>query len=159
MSVPVIREGSLQDLETIVAFNAALAEETEGLMPDRSTLREGVRALLEDSAKGRYYLAEVDGSVVGQLAVTFEWSDWRNGMFLWLQSVYIADDHRRRGVFTSLYRHVEQLASRPGYCGIRLYVHDENEAARTTYLRRGMVSSGYEVLETPDALKDDAVLP
>ncbi|MCZ6602962.1 MAG: GNAT family N-acetyltransferase [Planctomycetota bacterium] len=159
MSVDVIREGSLQDLETIVAFNAALAEESEGLTPDRSTLTEGVKALLEDPAKGRYYLAEVDGSVVGQLAVTFEWSDWRNGMFLWLQSVYIAAEHRRKGVFTSLYRHVEQLASRPGYCGIRLYVHDENETARATYLRRGMVSSGYEVLETPDALKDDPVTP
>ena len=153
----MIREGRPGDLGTIVGFNAAMAEETEGLTPDRETLQEGVRQLLQNPSKGRYYLAERDGVVAGQLAVTYEWSDWRNGTFLWLQSVYVQPHDRRKGVFTALYRHVEKLASGPGYCGVRLYVHDGNDGALKTYTHLGMVSGGYRLLETPDPLKHDTV--
>ncbi|MCZ6794871.1 MAG: GNAT family N-acetyltransferase [Planctomycetota bacterium] len=148
-----IREARPRDLETVVRFNRALAEESEGLRLDLETLRRGVQAVLDDGSKGRYFLALRDGEVVGQLMTTFEWSDWRSGMFLWIQSVYVERPHRRRGVFTALYRHVEQLASRPGYCGLRLYVHGENGTAEATYRRLGMVSPDYHVLETPDDLR------
>ena len=87
--------------------------------------------------------------------ITYEWSDWRNGMFIWIQSVYVRAENRRKGVFKALYNHVIELASSPGYCGVRLYVHDGNTSARETYLRLGMVEPGYTVLETPDELKHE----
>lgn len=152
-----VRDGVLGDLETIVRHNAALAKESEGLIPTEETLREGVRTLLLDPSKGRYFLAERNGSVVGQCAVTFEWSDWRNGTFLWFQSVYVHPEHRRQGIFRALYRHVEEIARRPGYCGLRLYVHQGNESAIEAYRRLGMVPGGYEVLETPDPLKETRI--
>ena len=167
-----IREARPGDLDVIVRFNIALASESEGIRLEPRTIEAGVRAALADPAKGRYYLAEVDEPAdgrrgveptgepdrrtVGQLMTTFEWSDWRNGMFLWIQSVYVERDWRRRGVFRALYRHVERLSRGPGMCGLRLYVHDHNRAARDTYRRLGMVPPGYSVLETPDALRDPA---
>jgi ribosomal protein S18 acetylase RimI-like enzyme len=137
-----------------VRFNQRLAAESEDLELDEALLRPGVEALLADPTKGRYYLASIDGEVVGQLMTTFEWSDWRNGMFLWIQSVYVEAAHRKAGVFKELYRHVERLGSRPGHCGVRLYVHRSNDRARGIYERLGMVDHGYSVLETPDQLRD-----
>jgi GNAT superfamily N-acetyltransferase len=148
-----VRNAGLDDIETVVQFNALLAAESEGLTLDPETLRAGVQALLSDPAKGRYYIAERDGEVAGQLMVTYEWSDWRNGLFFWIQSVYVEPRHRRSGVFTALYRHVEREASTPGHAGLRLYVHEHNHLARETYTRLGMVPPGYFVLETPDALR------
>ena len=153
-----IREGSLADLDRIVEFNVLMAEETEDVRLDRETVSDGVRALLEDASKGTYFLAErpsPDGEsvVAGQLMITYEWSDWRNGLFLWIQSVFVREEHRRRGVFRALYEHVTQLAATPGHCGVRLYVHDHNDGAEATYLRLGMVSPGYRILETPDGLR------
>jgi len=159
-----VRDAVLADLETIVELNVRMAAETERLRLDTATVRDGVRAVLEDGAKGTFYVAEVpavDGSrgarpvIAGQLLVTHEWSDWRNAMFLWIQSVYVRSEYRRRGVFRALYRHVAARAAAPGHCGLRLYVHDHNDAAAATYLRLGMVSPGYRVLETPDGLRDD----
>jgi GNAT superfamily N-acetyltransferase len=132
-----------------------LALESERLPLDEETLREAVRAVLQDSTKGRYYLAECEGEATGQLLTTFEWSDWRNGMFLWIQSVYVAPAYRRQGVFTTLFRHVELRARALRACGLRLYVLGENAAAHATYARLGMVASGYNVLETPDPLRTD----
>lgn len=148
-----VREARAEDLETIVGFNAAMALETEGRELDRSILTAGVRAILEDPGKGRYWVATVDGAVVGQLMVTYEWSDWRNGMFLWIQSVYVRPDHRRGGVFTALYRHVERASRAPGSCGLRLYVHDDNDRAHGVYRRLGMEACAYRVFETPDVLE------
>ena len=155
-----IRPAAAGDLDTIVDFSARLAAESEGIELDREVLAAGVRSALEDSSKARYFLAEAaagDGSaeVAGQLMITYEWSDWRNGMFIWIQSVYVRAEQRRKGVFKALYNHVTELASSPGYCGVRLYVHDGNTPARETYLRLGMVEPGYTVLETPDRLRDD----
>jgi GNAT superfamily N-acetyltransferase len=107
-----------------------------------------VRALLTDPGKGRYFIAEDAGRPVGQLMYTTEWSDWRNGDFWWIQSVYVRQEARRRGVFSLLYRHLERLArSSPGVCGIRLYMEAHNVTARATYLKLGLVDSGYQVLE------------
>jgi ribosomal protein S18 acetylase RimI-like enzyme len=104
--------------------------------------------LLRDPWKGRYFIAEVDGRVVGQTMITYEWSDWRNGMFWWIQSVFVDPQHRQRGVLRALYRHIEEAARRdPTACGIRLYVEDANLRAKETYRALGMVRGGYEVYE------------
>ena len=155
MSACVIRAATVDDLETIADFNARLAEETEDTSLDRETVRQGVRALLSDPTRGAYYVASADGRIIGQIMHTREWSDWRNGMFIWIQSVYVRAEQRRKGVFKALYNHVTELASSPGYCGVRLYVHDGNTPARETYLRLGMVEPGYTVLDAPDRLRDD----
>jgi GNAT superfamily N-acetyltransferase len=154
MTEITIRDATIDDLEHIVRYNIALAFETEDIRLDPDTVSKGVRALLEDPRKGSYFIAERDGVVIGQLSTTFEWSDWRNGMFLWIQSVFVEAPYRKSGVFRALYRHVEELSRAPGMCGVRLYVHEHNDDAAATYQRLGMVSPGYSVLETPDRLRD-----
>jgi len=154
MTEIAIRNATIDDLEHVVRYNVDLAFETEDIRLDPDTVSKGVRALLEDPSKGRYFIAERDGVAIGQLATTFEWSDWRNGMFLWIQSVFVEVSQRKSGVFRALYRHVEELSRAPGMCGLRLYVHEHNAAAAATYQRLGMVSPGYSVLETPDPLRD-----
>ena len=148
MSEHVIREATLDDLETIAAFNARLAEETEDASLDRETVRRGVRALLWDRARGSYYVACSDGRIIGQIMHTREWSDWRNGDIWWIQSVYVHPDHRRLGVFRSLYGHLKALAaSDPGVVGLRLYVERENQAAQATYVGLGMRETPYLVMQ------------
>ena len=137
----------LQDAPIIIEFNAALAWETEHLRLDPQTLERGVRAGLEDPAKARYFVAEVDDRVVGQLMLTLEWSDWRNGEIWWIQSVYVHPDLRRRGVFAALYRHVEQLAREAGAVGLRLYVVRDNATGQATYRQLGMELTEYLVME------------
>jgi len=144
-----IREATARDLEFIVAANSALATESEGQQLDPALLRPGVQAVLDDSTLGRYYLAEIEGHVVGQLMTTYEWSDWRNGLFLWIQSVYVLPGHRGEGVFRALYDHLSGLAdSDPRICGIRLYVDRSNERAQGVYSRLGMHRSNYGVMQT-----------
>ncbi len=144
----VIRPAQGDDLETIVGFNAAMAWETEGLRLDQERLREGVGAVLADPQKGHYVVAVCEGVVVGQLLITFEWSDWRNGCFWWLQSVYVDEAFRRRGVFRSLFRHVlAQAQEDPEVCGLRLYVDRHNAPAWRTYRDLGMDESSYDVFE------------
>ena len=145
---PTIRDATANDAATIARFNAAMALETENKTLDLSVLEAGVSALLADRSKGRYWVADSDGEIAGQIMVTYEWSDWRNGMIWWIQSVYIAKAFRRRGVFTALYRHVERLAQdNPDCCGMRLYVEHQNARAQRTYEALGMVKPGYEVME------------
>ena len=155
MSELTVRAARPEDLETVVRFNQGLATETEGLSLDDATVRAGVGEVLRDAQKGAYFLAEIDGQVVGQLMTTYEWSDWRNGLFLWIQSVYVDPAHRRQGVYRTLFNHITEEARKPGRCGVRLYVHRSNEAARRTYLRLGMVDPEYAVFETPDSIKSD----
>ncbi len=152
-SNPTVRAGTLDDLEVIARFNIAMARESEHVELHPPTVRAGVRAALLDGAKGRYLVAERNGEVVGQLMTTAEWSDWRNGTFLWIQSVYVDPAQRGHGVFRALYREIERQAAQPGMCGARLYVHDDNTAAVETYRRLGMVVPGYTLMETPDELK------
>ena len=144
-----IREATQADLSFIVAANAALATETERKTLDPALLRQGVQTVLADPALGRYYIAEVDGDAVGQLMTTFEWSDWRNGLFLWIQSVYVLPSHRGDGAFRALYDHLGELARADArICGIRLYVDHGNERAQGVYERMGMHRSNYGVMET-----------
>jgi ribosomal protein S18 acetylase RimI-like enzyme len=143
-----VREGTMDDAETIVAFNSAMARETEGKCLPPDLLRAGVRSALADPARARYLLADQAGQVIGQLMLTSEWSDWRNGQIWWIQSVYVRPDERRRGVFRALYEHVESLARRTaGVVGLRLYVEHNNVAAQQVYCRLGMQDAGYRVLE------------
>jgi ribosomal protein S18 acetylase RimI-like enzyme len=143
-----IRPATLDDLDVVCDFNARLAWESEGKQLDDAVLRVGVRALLTDPAKGRYFVAESDGQVVGQLAFTYEWSDWRNGWFWWIQSVYVHPDHRRNGVFTSLCRYLEERAvAERDVIGIRLYVEAENDKAQATYDKLGLTKTTYGVRE------------
>ncbi|HYM09921.1 MAG TPA: GNAT family N-acetyltransferase [Bryobacterales bacterium] len=144
----VIRAASPSDAGIIAGYNAALAVETEHIELDRDRLLAGVRAVLADSSKGFYTVAEDAGQVVGQMLITFEWSDWRNGVFWWVQSVYVHRDYRGRGVFKQIYRHVEAKAKAGGgVCGLRLYVEKQNAAAKQTYQRLGMVKTPYDVYE------------
>jgi GNAT superfamily N-acetyltransferase len=144
-----IRDATPADLPFIVGANAALASETEGQALDLALLQAGVQAALEDPRLGRYYLAERDGQVLGQLMTTFEWSDWRNGLFLWIQSVYVLPEHRGGGVFKALFDHLAGVArGDPRVCGIRLYVDRGNEKAKSVYGRLGMHRSNYGVMET-----------
>jgi GNAT superfamily N-acetyltransferase len=144
-----IRHATQADLPFIAQANAALAAETEGQTLDPALLHPGVRAALNDPSLGRYYLAEIEGEVVGQLMATSEWSDWRNGAFIWIQSVYVLPTHRGDGVFRALYGHLESLARQdPRICGIRLYVERSNERAQEVYARLGMHRANYVVMET-----------
>ena len=143
-----IRDALPGDTETIAEFNSLLATETEGSRLPPGVAAAGAAAILEDSTKGRYWIAEYDGRAVGQILVTYEWSDWRNGMLWWIQSVYVHESHRRKGVCAALYRHVESLASRqPDICGIRLYVERDNMPAQKAYSSLGMSMTEYLVME------------
>ncbi|HXW10976.1 MAG TPA: GNAT family N-acetyltransferase [Steroidobacteraceae bacterium] len=137
------------DLEFLARGNEAMALETEHRTLDAGTVRRGVATALHDDAHGRYFVAEDEsGTAVGQLMVTYEWSDWRNGQFWWIQSVYVVPAARRHGVFKAMYRHVEGLArATAGVCGLRLYVESNNATAQRTYTRCGMHDAHYRVME------------
>jgi GNAT superfamily N-acetyltransferase len=144
-----IRNTTLADLDFIASANAALAAESERQTLDPALLRPGIRAVLDDPALGRYYLAEIGGQAVGQLMTTYEWSDWRNGVFLWIQSVYVLPAHRGTGVFRALFQHLADLARDDArICGIRLYVDRDNDRAQDVYTRLGLHRSNYRIMET-----------
>jgi len=144
---PTARPAGAQDLEWLIAGNLALAEETERMRLDEETLRRGIRALLESRAPGRYWVAELDGRVVGQLLITFEWSDWRNRMVWWIQSVYVVPDARGRGVLRALYDTARREALAAGAGGLRLYVDTTNIRAQAVYAALGMNGDHYRVFE------------
>ena len=143
-----VRPAHTADAPFIVDCNIRLARESEDILLDPRRVTEGVAAVLGDDAKGFYLIAAVDGQRAGQLLITYEWSDWRNGVFWWFQSVYTLPEFRGRGVFRALYSHVESLAAQTGnVCGLRLYVAPGNGRAQAAYLSRGMHDSGYLLYE------------
>ena len=144
---PAIRLATSADAAIIAEFNQRLAAETEDKTLPAQLIRPGVLALLADAERGRYFVAELEGRVVGQLMITYEWSDWRNGLFWWIQSVYVTPAARRNGVFSALYRHVAARARESGACGIRLYVESANSPAQQTYRAMGMNNTTYRVME------------
>ncbi len=144
----VIRRATARDADAIVRNNIALAYESEAKQLDPLTAMRGARAVLEDASKGFYLIAERNGTVVGQLMITFEWSDWRNAMYWWIQSVYVLPNARRGGAFRSLYEQVSALAkSKKDICGIRLYVKSANAAAQKAYKVLGMRRTHYDIYE------------
>ena len=143
----LIRNAEATDWAAIAEFNRALAAETEDKTLDWDTLSRGVRRVLADASKGRYFVAETAGRIIGTTMITYEWSDWRDGWIWWIQSVYVHPEFRGHGAFSRLYRHVAQLAESEDVRSTRLYVLTSNERARHTYLKLGMHESGYTVLE------------
>ena len=147
-SAVIVRPARPADRVVVVEFNRALAAETEGKALDSRLLERGVQLALEDRQRGLYFMAEIEGKIVGQTLVTFEWSDWRCAWFWWLQSVYVHPDSRGRGVFKALYEHIVGLCrAEPDTCGLRLYVEKDNRRALDTYLRLGMSRADYLMLE------------
>ena len=143
-----IRDATRADIGFLVEANAGLALETEGKHLDRAVLARGVSGVFADPARGFYLVAERDGAAVGGLLVTREWSDWRDGDWWWIQSVYVAEAARRQGVFRALYAELEREArATPGVVGLRLYVERENQRAQGTYLALGMEQCHYRMYE------------
>ena len=143
-----IRRASGADADFIAGANAAMALETEGkrLLPE--VIGAGVRRLLADPRLGFYLVAEAGGERIACLMVTTEWSDWRNGQFWWIQSLFVRPDWRSLGVFRAMYAHLtEAAAGQPDVCGFRLYVERENANAQRIYLRLGMSETEYRLME------------
>ena len=146
-----VRRSTAADVGVIAEYNRRLAAETEHTTLDLATLTAGVAAAVADpDRRGPYFLACDGADVVGQLQVTFEWSDWRNGWFWWVQGVYVRADYRRRGVFRLLFDAVIDRAKAAGdVIGVRLYVERDNAAAQATYARLGFAPTSYLLLERP----------
>jgi ribosomal protein S18 acetylase RimI-like enzyme len=142
------RDATPSDAAGIVDFQIAMAAETEDFALDRTICTKGVQAVFADRSLGRYFVAEADSQLVASLMITLEWSDWRNGVVWWIQSVYVRPEFRRRGVYAGLYNHVKQIAERdPNVRGIRLYVDRRNTSAQEVYRRMGMNGEHYQVFE------------
>ncbi|BFM09097.1 GNAT family N-acetyltransferase [Halioxenophilus aromaticivorans] len=145
----LIRKGAAHDIDTLVAFNQAMAQETENKSLNETVLQKGVSQLIATPSMGFYLLAEQNNRIAGSLMVTEEWSDWRAARFWWIQSVYVAPQFRRQGIYSKLYREVQQLAEEQGdVCGLRLYVEKENTTAQKTYQALGMEENQYLMYET-----------
>ena len=143
-----VRAAQPGDAPAIVEFQLRMARETEALELGRDTLTRGVNAVFADPGTGAYWVAERDGQVVGGLLTTFEWSDWRNGVILWIQSVYVVPEERGRGVYRALYEHLRRrVEADSDLKGIRLYVDKGNTAAQRVYERLGMTREHYEMFE------------
>lgn len=143
---PRVRAATAADASFLVDCNAAMAHETEHKTLDREVLTHGVQAVFDEPRRGFYLVAECDGEPAGCLLVTYEWSDWRDGDWWWIQSVYVVTQARRRGVFRALYNEVEQRARGAGAVGLRLYVERENTRAQQTYFSLGMEEEPYKML-------------
>ncbi len=144
----IIRRALAQDAEELADFNINMARETEGveLIPD--VIAAGVRGMIGHPERGFYLVVELDNGIQASLMVTYEWSDWRNGMFWWIQSVYVRPEYRRQGLYRELYTHVKELAEQDdAVCGYRLYVERDNSAAQQSYRRLGMRETDYRIFE------------
>ncbi|WP_031495868.1 GNAT family N-acetyltransferase [Bryobacter aggregatus] len=147
-STTTIRKAKAADAPSLVQFNVAMAWETEQLQLDEAKIRAGVEGLFAQPQYGFYVMAERAGEVTGGLMITYEWSDWRNQVFWWIQSVYVLPEHRGQGVYRALYEEVKELARAEGNCcGFRLYVEKTNAAAQEVYRKLGMEESHYAMFE------------
>ncbi len=143
-----IRQANHSEHSTIVDFQIRMAKETEDLGLNASTVYKGVESVLNDSNKGIYYVAELEEKVVATLLTTYEWSDWRNGMVLWIQSVYVLPEHRGNGVYKAMYLYLKSKVSEdPGLLGLRLYVEKDNLNAQKVYQKLGMDGEHYKMYE------------
>ncbi len=143
-----IRKAKKADAEILAYFNTTMAWETENRELFQPVVKAGVENLISHPEYGFYILAEIEGEVAGTLMITSEWSDWRNGLFWWIQSVYVLPEYRRQGVFKRLYRYAESLARQQSeVCGLRLYVDRQNHSAQQTYRSMGMQATHYDLYE------------
>ncbi|MGB0911285.1 MAG: GNAT family N-acetyltransferase [Nitrospirales bacterium] len=164
----IVRDARLSDLDHLVEFNLAMALETEKRNLSPPLLRAGVQSVLKQPSRGFYLVGEIQQDhsplIAGQLLITYEWSDWRNANFWWIQSVYVHQNWRHRGVFRALYQHVyDQAQTRSDVCGVRLYVEQENAQAKVVYAKMGLVVTPYQMLERdfvmPHKLTDSKHIP
>lgn len=143
-----IRPAKFRELEIIADFQVLMAKETENLDLNKEVILTGIEAVFEDPGKGQYYVAIENEDVIGCLLITPEWSEWRNGTVYWIQSVYIKEEHRGKGVFKELYQYIKELVSHePDLVGIRLYVEKKNTNAQKVYKKLGMNNEHYELFE------------
>jgi ribosomal protein S18 acetylase RimI-like enzyme len=143
----LIRKAISSDAPSIIEFQLKMAWETENIKLVPETVTKGVDAVFHDQSRGQYYVAESDGQVVASLLITYEWSDWRNCNVWWFQSVYVAPEFRRQGIFRKMYTHTRQLAEEQDIAGLRLYVESRNSGAQKTYESLGMNSEHYSFYE------------
>ena len=144
----IITKGQIEDTENIAQFQVDMAMESEGTQLDKDIVTKGVSAAMADENKGLYYIARVDGKAVGSLMLTREWSDWNNGWYWWIQSVYVAPDYRRQGVYKSMYQAVCTDAKQQNVAQVRLYVDKTNTRGQKVYSSLGMQESHYLIYET-----------
>ena len=143
-----VRQGEIADIPSIVGFQEKMACETEELKLNVKVLMKGVKAVFEDEKKGQYIIAESEGKVIASMMLTPEWSDWRNTIFLWIQSVYVIDKFRRKGIFKKMYDFAKQIVENsPRYSGLRLYVEMNNATAQKVYINVGMDGEHYKMFE------------
>ena len=143
-----VRHGKMKDIQSIVDFQQKMACETEEMKLNLEVLKKGVKAVFEDEKKGQYIVAESEGKVIASMMLTPEWSDWRNTNFLWIQSVYVIDKLRRKGVFKKMYDFAKQIVENSSkYSGLRLYVEMNNTTAQKVYVRAGMDGEHYKMFE------------
>ncbi len=148
MTMPLVRRANKADVPLIVAFNAAMAEETEGLSLDPIVLQRGVEEIFRNPQHGFYIVCEIDNVVHACLMITYEWSDWRNGQFWWIQSVYVQKEFRQQGLYKQMYEFIKtEVKKSKGIAGIRLYVDHNNDKAKEVYKKSGMKKSNYELFE------------
>jgi GNAT superfamily N-acetyltransferase len=143
----IIRKAKLEDLSTIVSFNQSLAMEVRGEKLESEIITSGIQAVLKDSHRGFYTVVEVEVKIIAIALITFEWSDWRNAWFWWLQDVYVEPSYRQQGIFRSLYIYLKQQAQLAKVSGLRLYVYKGNVKAQKVYQRVGMNPSNSLIFE------------
>lgn len=143
----IIRKATTADIDTLAQHNNMMAQETENKSLDWATVQSGVKAVIDDPMKGFYLLVDIDGQIAANLMITYEWSDWRNSNIWWVQSVYVQQQHRRKGLYKMLYTEIKKMAKQEGIGVIRLYVEQENTVAQKTYSNLGMQHSYYQLYE------------
>lgn len=144
----LVRKASANDIDSIVRFQLKMANETEGIELHKPTVTKGVTAVINDIKKGQYYISEIDGKVVASLLTTYEWSDWRNGTVLWIQSVFVLKEYRRKGIYRNMYSYIKELVKNDDNLnGIRLYADKSNYPAHKTYEQLGMTPDHYITFE------------
>jgi RimJ/RimL family protein N-acetyltransferase len=148
MSAILIRKSEPADIAVIAEFQQQLALETENYHLDISIVKNGIKAMFDDRSLGMYFIAERNGEIVGCHSITYEWSDWRNGMVWWIQSVYVVKSQRKHGIFKAMFDNLKEFVQKdPGIVGLRLYVDKTNLRAQEVYQKMGMNGEHYSVFE------------
>lgn len=144
----IISEATPLDIPLLAKFQCQMAEETENLNLDQSSVEAGIQAMFDDPARGKYFTARINNTLAGCLMITLEWSEWRNAYVIWIQSVYVDNAFRKQGVYAALYNHIKTMVRENDmYQGIRLYVDQSNTAAQKVYQALGMTDQHYFMYE------------
>jgi ribosomal protein S18 acetylase RimI-like enzyme len=143
----VIVRGEVCDIDSIVQFQVDMAMESEGCALDKEKVTKGVTAAMLDDSKGIYWVAKIEGKIIGSLMLTREWSDWNNEWYWWIQSVYVTPEYRKQGVYKAMYLKVKDAAKENNVSQIRLYVEKTNLSAQKVYQNVGMHESHYLMFE------------